>query len=69
MVSEAGLPIRGVRAHWASKTDAKRKAKAMYLIGEEYAMLAELLGGGDDVTYLEFQTAMLKRDRERRLYG
>ena len=41
----------------------------MYLIGDEYATLAELLGGNDDVSYLDFQTAMLKWDRERRLYG
>ena len=51
------------------KTDEEKKAKAMYLIGDEYATLAELLGGNDDVSYLDFQTAMLKRDRERRLYG
>ena len=46
------------------KTNEEKKAKAMYLIGDEYATLAELLGGNDDVSYLDFQTAMLKRDRE-----
>ena len=52
----------------AGKTDEEKKAKAMFLIGDDLATLAELLGAGDN-TYLQFQTAMLKRDRERRLYG
>ena len=51
------------------KSDETKKTKAMFLIGDELATMAELLGGSDDVTYLEFQTAMLKRDRERRMYG
>ena len=41
----------------------------MYLTGEEYATLAELLGWKEDVTYMEFQRAMLKRDRDMRQYG
>ena len=51
------------------KSDETKKTKAMFLIGDELATMAELLGGSDEVTYLEFQTAMLKRDRERRKYG
>ena len=50
------------------KSDETKKTKALFLIGDDLATMAELLGGGDDVTYLEFQTAMLKRDRERRKY-
>ena len=52
----------------ARKSDEEKKAKAMFLIGDDLATLAELLGAGEN-TYLEFQTAMLKRDRERRIYG
>ena len=44
--------------------DAKKKAKAMALIGDEYATLAEYLGWREEVTYLQFQQAMLKRDIE-----
>ena len=51
------------------KADKEKKAKAMYLIGEEYATLAALLGGGDEVAYLDFQTAMLKCDRKKTIRG
>ena len=51
------------------KNDQEKKARAMHLMTAEYATLAELIGGPEDVTYLQFQTAMLMRDRERRLYG
>ena len=46
------------------KSDETKKTKAMFLIGDDLATMAELLGGDDDVAYLEFQTAMLKWDRE-----
>ena len=42
------------------KTDEEKRAKVTFLIGDELATLAELLGGGDDLTCLDFQTAMLK---------
>ena len=48
------------------KTQEDKKAKAMYSIGDKWATLAELLGGPENITYLEFQMAMLARDRERR---
>ena len=48
------------------KMDVGKKAKAMYLIRDEWATLVELLGCGNKV-YLEFQMAMLKQDRERRI--
>ena len=51
------------------KEDGEKKAKAMFLIGEEYATLAEYLGWREEVTYLEFQQAMLKRDQDMRQYG
>ena len=51
------------------KEDGEKKAKAMFLIGDEYATLAEYLGWREDVTYLQFQQAMLKRDRDIRQYG
>ena len=47
-----------------AKSDEEKKAKAMFLIGDDWTTLAELLGGNDDVSYLEFQTVMLKRDHE-----
>ena len=31
--------------------------------------MADYLGSSEDVDYLTFQTQMLKRDRERRLFG
>ena len=49
------------------KEDVEKKAKAIYLIGDEYATLAELLGWKEDVTYMEFQR--LKQDRDMRQYG
>ena len=52
-----------------AKNDQEKQARAMHLMSAEYATLAELIGGPEDVSYLQFQTAMLKRDRERRLYG
>ena len=53
----------------ARKEDGEKKAKAMFLIGEEYATLVEYLGWREEVTNLEFQQAMLKRDRDMRQYG
>ena len=52
-----------------AKDDADKKAKAMFLCGDEYRALAELLGGPDDVDYITFKTAMLKRDRDQRIFG
>ena len=52
----------------AGKSDEEKKAKAMFLVGDDLATLDELLGAGDN-TYLQFQTAMLKQERERRIYG
>ena len=49
------------------KEDGVTKAKAMFLIGNAYATLAEYLGWREDVTYIQFQQAMLKRDM--RLWG
>ena len=51
------------------KSDQEKKARTMHLMSAEDATLAELIGGPEDVSYLQFQTAMLKQDRERRLYG
>ena len=51
------------------KEDDEKKAKAMALIGDEYATLAEYLGWREEVTYLQFQQAMLKRDRDMRQFG
>ena len=52
-----------------AKHDREKKARSMYLIGEEYSTMAELLGGNEDVTYLQFQIAMLRGARERIIYG
>ena len=49
------------------KEDADKKAKALFLCGEEFRVLAELLGGPDNMTYIEFKTRMLKRDRDQRI--
>ena len=51
------------------QTKRKRQKQCFIYIGDELANLAKLLGEGDDVTYLDFQTAMLKRDREWRMYA
>ena len=44
------------------KVDGEKKAKAMFLIGDEYATLTEYLGWREEVTYIQFQQAMLKRE-------
>ena len=51
------------------KSDQEKKTQAMYLCGEEFATIAELLGGPYHFTYMQFQNAMLKRDRDFRVYG
>ena len=45
------------------KSDREKKAKVMYLCREQYATLAEYLGGPEDVTYVNFKKVMLKRGR------
>ena len=37
------------------KIDADKKVKAMFLCGDEYRALVELLGGPDDVDYITFK--------------
>ena len=51
------------------KEDDENKPKAMALIGDEYAPLAEYLCWREEVTCLEFQQAMLKRDRDMCQFG
>ena len=51
------------------KDDADKKAKAMFLCGDEYRALAKLLGSPNDLNYITFKTAMLKRDRDQRIFG
>ena len=46
------------------KSDETKMTKAMFSFGDDLAPMSELLGRLEDVTYLEFQTAMLKRDKE-----
>ena len=46
------------------KDDADKKAKAMFLCGDEYRALAELLGGPDDVDYITFKTASYVEKRQ-----
>ena len=48
-----------------------KKVKAMILCGDEWQAMAGILGviTSENVDYLTFQTQMLKRDRERRLFG
>jgi hypothetical protein len=41
----------------------------MVLCGEEWQSMADYLGSPEGVDYITFQTQMLKRDRERRLFG
>ena len=53
----------------APKADEAKGVKAMILCGEEWQAMADYLGSSEDVDYLTFQTQMLKRDRERRLFG
>ena len=53
----------------APKADEAKKVKAMVLCGEEWQAMADYLGSREDVDYITFQTQMLKRDRERRLFG
>ena len=52
-----------------AKDDADKKAKAMFLCGDKYRPLAELLGGPDDVDYITFKTAMLKSNRDQHIFG
>ena len=51
------------------KKMGKKKAKAMFLIGKECATLTKYLGWREDVTSLQYDQAMLKRDRDMRQYG
>ena len=53
----------------APKGDEAKKIKAMVLCGEEWQSMADYLGSPEGVDYVTFQTQMLKRDRERRLFG
>ena len=69
MVGKVGLYFAEFELIGHGKSDKTKKTKAMFLIGNDLVTMAELLGSPEDVTYLEFQTAMLKRDREGRPYG
>ena len=53
----------------APKGDEAKKIKAMVLCGEEWQSMADYLGSPEGVDYITFQTQMLKRDWERRLFG
>ena len=50
------------------KTDEDKKSKALFMIDDDIATMAELLGGRDDVSYLEILTVILNRDSEWRMY-
>ena len=50
------------------KNNNEKKAKAIFLIGEEFATIAELYGSNED-DYMTFQRKVLKRDRDLRLFG
>ena len=50
------------------KSNNEKKAKVIFLIGEEFTMIALLYGSNEDDS-LTFQRKMLKRDRDLRLFG
>ena len=50
------------------KNDNEKKAKAIFLIGEEFATIAELYSSNED-DYITSRRKMLKRDRDLRMFG
>ena len=51
------------------KTDAAMKAHAMSRIGPQWRSVALLLGNDEGVSYLDWQAAMLEKEREEDATG
>ena len=49
----------------AAKTDQEMKHRAMSLVGERWESFAHLLGTSNEVSYVQWQTAMLRKEEER----
>ena len=62
-----GFDSRGL-SHGAAE-EVEFHGLEVVLCSDEGQAMAAYLGSSEDVDYLTFQTQMLKRDRERRLFG